>query len=54
MSVADFLCLPPLVRTVVVVMLWPAIWAGALLIAAFVGDMIRHTQKRKCPWRQVF
>jgi len=42
MSVSDFLQLPPAVRTVFVVMLWPAIWAGAQLIVAFAGDLSRQ------------
>jgi len=42
MSVSDFLQLPPAIRTVFVVMLWPAIWAGAQLIVAFAGDLSRQ------------
>jgi hypothetical protein len=49
MSTIDFFHLPPVVRVLVIVMLWPAIWAGALLIVAFTGDMIRHAGKRTSP-----
>jgi len=41
-SAMDFLRLPPGVKLLVVVMLWPAIWAGALFIGAFAGDVIRQ------------
>jgi len=44
MSVSDFLQLPPVARTVFVVMLWPAIWAGAQLIVALAGDVLRQTK----------
>jgi hypothetical protein len=46
-SLTDFLKLPPGVMAGVLVMLWPAIWAGALLFVAFVGDVIRR--KRHTP-----
>jgi hypothetical protein len=49
MNTSDFLRLPPGVMTLVVVMLWPAIWAGALLIAALAGDLIGLTNKAKSP-----
>jgi hypothetical protein len=51
MSTRDFLRLPPGVMILVVVMLWPAIWAGMLLIVAFAGDLIRLTKKAKSPAR---
>ena len=44
MNISDFLRLPPAVRLGVVVMLWPAIWATALLIVALAGDMVRETE----------
>jgi len=44
MAVHDFLRLPPGVQVVVLVMLWPAIWAGALLTGALAGDLIRQTK----------
>jgi hypothetical protein len=48
----DFLRLPVGVMTLFVVMLWPAIWAGALLIVALAGDLIRQANKRRPPaWR---
>jgi len=43
MGTIVFFQLPPAVRVLVIVMLWPAIWAGALLIVAFTGDMLRHS-----------
>ncbi|HMF93404.1 MAG TPA: hypothetical protein VKE96_03885 [Vicinamibacterales bacterium] len=46
MAANDFLRLPSGVQVVVQVMLWPAIWAGALLAGAFAGDLIRHTKTR--------
>jgi hypothetical protein len=49
MGASDFLRLPPGVMILVVVMLWPAIWAGALLIIALAGDLIRLTKKAKSP-----
>ena len=49
MSTRDFLRLPPGVMILVVVMLWPVIWASALLIVAFAGDLIRLTKKAKSP-----
>ena len=54
MATIDFFQLPPAVRVLVIVMLWPAIWAGLLLLVAFAGDMIRHAGKRTSPaWREV-
>jgi hypothetical protein len=52
MRPTDFLQLPPAVRTLVVVMLWPAIWAGALLSVAFAGDVTRQFKKRPSPARR--
>ena len=49
MSASDFLQLPPAVRTVFVVMLWPAIWAGAQLIVALACDVIRQTKTHGTP-----
>jgi hypothetical protein len=54
MSATNFLRLPPAVSTLVVVMLWPAIWAGAGLIVAFTGDVLRQAKKRtSSAWRKV-
>ncbi|HUK34036.1 MAG TPA: hypothetical protein VLV86_09015 [Vicinamibacterales bacterium] len=54
MNASDFLRLPPGVKILVLVMLWPAIWAGALTIGAFAGDVIRHSKMRTSPaWRKV-
>jgi len=49
MSVSDVLRLPPGVQVAVLVMLWPAIWAGALLAAAFAGDLIRQAKTQPAP-----
>ena len=54
MSASDFLQLPPAVRTVFVVMLWPAIWAGAQLIVALAGDVIRQTKTHGTPHANLF
>ena len=54
MSATDFLQLPPAVRTLVIVMLWPAIWAAAGLIVALAGDVLRQAKKRtSLAWRTV-
>jgi hypothetical protein len=37
--------LPTLVKVAFLVMLWPAIWAGAELTIAFGGDIRRHTKE---------
>jgi hypothetical protein len=42
---ADFFDLPPGVVAAVLLMLWPAIWAGALIITALWGDVIRQIRK---------
>ena len=52
MSANAFLHLPPAVQLGVVLMLWPAIWAGALLTVAFAGDLIRQTKVRTIPVRR--
>jgi hypothetical protein len=49
MTASDFMQLPPAVQIVVVVMLWPAIWAAALAIVALAGDVIRQTRIRTSP-----
>ena len=46
--IADFFDLPPGVLAAVLLMLWPAIWAGALIIFALCGDLMRQ-QKRPAP-----
>jgi hypothetical protein len=54
MSPHDFLQLPPAVRIGFVVMLWPVIWGGALLIAALAGDVIRQISgQASAAWRTV-
>ena len=41
-NLTDFFKLPPAVMGGVLLMLWPAIWAGASLAVAFAGDVIRR------------
>jgi hypothetical protein len=45
MSPSVFLQLPLGVKVAFVVLLWPAIWAGALMAVALAGDVIRQTKK---------
>jgi hypothetical protein len=53
-SVGGFLRLPPAIRIVFVVMLWPAIWAAALMVVSLAGDVIRQGKRRTPPaWRKV-
>jgi hypothetical protein len=53
-ALTNFLKLPPFARILVVVMFWPAIWAGAGLIVALTGDVLRQAKKRTSPaWRKV-
>jgi hypothetical protein len=42
MSPSDFLQLPLAVKVAFGVLLWPAIWAGALMAVALAGDVIRQ------------
>jgi len=37
------------VKILVVVLLWPAIWAAALMVVALAGDVVRHTKRRASP-----
>jgi hypothetical protein len=46
MSVSDVLQLPLAVKTAFAVMLWPAVWAAGLLLAAFAGDFRRRRTRR--------
>jgi hypothetical protein len=48
--VTDFFSWPPGVIAGVLLLLWPAIWAGALIIFALCGDVIRQ-QKSPAPHR---
>ena len=57
MTASDVLRLPPGARIVFVLMLWPAIWAGAQLIVTLAGDVIRQMKRRTRTlrvWREVF
>jgi len=48
MTAADFFRLPAGVMAGVVLLLWPAIWAGTLIIFALWRDLFRRT-KRPAP-----
>ncbi len=49
MTFSDFLRLPPAVQMLIVVMLWPAIWAGVSISVALAGDRIRHAKQATSP-----
>ena len=50
MSVSGFLLrLPPAVQVTFAVMLWPAIWAAALMVVSLAGDVIRQSKLRTSP-----
>jgi hypothetical protein len=42
MATIDFLRLPGGVQILILVMLWPAIWAAVLMIVALTGDRLRR------------
>ena len=44
--VNDLARLPPGVKVLVAVMLWPAIWAAVSFAVTFAGDVIRHSKKQ--------
>jgi len=46
MSLTDFFHLPPAVRVAFVILIWPALWAGASFAWAFAGDVIRQKHKQ--------
>jgi hypothetical protein len=46
MNLSDLLALPTSARIAVGVLLWPALWAAALLVYAFMGDISRHQKGR--------
>jgi hypothetical protein len=46
MDLSDVFRLPPGVTVLVAVLLWPAIWAGVSLLAAFASDINRHMRRR--------
>jgi len=53
MSATDFLQLPVAVQVLVVVLLWPAIWAAAAFLAALAGDVFRERRGETPPaWRK--
>jgi hypothetical protein len=39
MSLSDFLRFPTGAKALVLVMLWPVVWAAVLMIFAFAGDV---------------
>ena len=41
-AAADFLVLPAGVKALVLVMFWPVIWGGALMIVALAGDIVKQ------------
>jgi len=47
MTLTDFVHLPPAVLLLVVVMAWPAIWAGAGLATALAGDIGRLVRRQR-------
>lgn len=47
MTFTDFVHLPPGVFLLVVIMLWPAIWAAAGLTTALGGDIDRMVRRRR-------
>jgi hypothetical protein len=49
MSFGDLLRLPPAIMVTFVVMLWPAIWAAALMVVSLAGDVIRQRKRRTSP-----
>ena len=49
MSIDDFFTLPTGVRITYVLLLWPAIWAAALMTFAFVGDIGRQRKEAMHP-----
>jgi hypothetical protein len=46
MDLSDVLQLPPGVKVLVALLLWPAIWAGVSLLVAFASDINRHMNRR--------
>jgi hypothetical protein len=44
MTIDDFFRLPGGVQIGVVVMLWPAIWAAALMAVALTSDLVRRAK----------
>ena len=46
MRISDLLTLPTPVRITVGLMLWPALWAGVLMVYAFTRDMIQQGKGR--------
>jgi len=46
MRLTDLLQLPPGAMLGFALLLWPAIWAAFLIIAALAGDLLREGKKR--------
>ena len=53
MGVSDFQGMPPAVIVVVVLMFWPVLWGGALMILAVAQVLIQQTKNRNSPARRV-
>ena len=54
MGASNFLGMPPFLKVVVVLMFWPVLWGGALMILAVAQILIRHAKNAKgsgAPWR---
>jgi hypothetical protein len=47
MTFTDFVHLPPPVFLLILVMLWPAIWAAAGVVTALGGDIGRIVRRRR-------
>jgi hypothetical protein len=45
-SFSDLRHLPPAVVIAFVLILWPAIWAAAAMVMAFVTDILRRMERR--------
>jgi hypothetical protein len=50
MSANDFLQLPTGVIALVLVMVWPAIWAAGQMTVTLAGDVIRQTKGARSPY----
>jgi len=53
MKLSDLLQLPPGVMLLVAALMWPAIWAGALILTSLGTDLIRNTKRHPpATWRK--
>jgi hypothetical protein len=52
MKLSDLLQLPPGVLLAFAILIWPALWAAALVVVALVGDLTRRRRRRPpTEWR---